>query len=204
LLLLNDRCQQTVQLLLKVGNLRVLLLDHVLTQLTLLVELPLKLLDLLASRSRISRSLLGLSLQHFKPPSYEAHIVRQLLSAMSLVNSLLQELLKSHFLGLHLLTVRVGLVFFSSGLLYLSLELADLVVEEIAIVFLLPLQAVQLPTQLGDGGLVIVSCCACMTWRFDAQLVKKAIDANGSRSRRLLRYAVSFVNVAELVFVDVF
>ena len=203
MLLLNDRCQQTVQLLLKVGNLRVLLLDHVLTQLTLLVELPLKLLDLLASRSRISRSLLGLSLQHFKPPSYEAHIVRQLLSAMSLVNSLLQELLKSHFLGLHLLTVRVGLVFFSSGLLYLSLELADLVVEEIAIVFLLPLQAVQLHTQLGDG-LVIVSCCACMTWRFDAQLVKKAIDANGSRSRRLLRYAVSFVNVAELVFVDVF
>lgn len=203
MLLLNDRCQQTVQLLLKVGNLRVLLLDHVLTQLTLLVELPLKLLDLLASRSRISRSLLGLSLQHFKPPCYEAHIVRQLLSAMSLVNSLLQELLKSHFLGLHLLTVRVGLVFFSSGLLYLSLELADLVVEEIAIVFLLPLQAVQLPTQLGDG-LVIVSCCACMTWRFDAQLVKKAIDANGSRSRRLYRYAISFVNVAQFVFVDVF
>lgn len=203
MLLLNDRCQQTVQLLLKVGNLRVLLLDHVLTQLTLLVELPLKLLDLLASRSRISRSLLGLSLQHFKPPSYEAHIVRQLLSAMSLVNSLLQELLKSHFLGLHLLTVRVSLVFFSSGLLYLSLELADLVVEEIAIVFLLPLQAVQLPTQLGDG-LVIVSCCACMTWRFDAQLVKKAIDANGSRSRRLYRYAISFVNVAQFVFVDVF
>ena len=203
MLLLNDRCQQTVQLLLKVGNLRVLLLDHVLTQLTLLVELPLKLLDLLASRSRISRSLLGLSLQHFKPPSYEAHIVRQLLSAMSLVNSLLQELLKSHFLGLHLLTVRVGLVFFSSGLLYLSLELADLVVEEIAIVFLLPLQAVQLPTQLGEG-LVIVSCCACMTWRFDAQLVKKAIDANGSRSRRLYRYTISFVNVAQFVFVDVF
>ena len=125
---------------------------HLLPEVAFLCQLLLKLLHLSLSWVGVSEqglsALFSCLLQRLEPPHDKVHILHEFIGGATLRQASFQEFLQSGFLCLELPGVLLRFLLLCDGLLELSLELANFLVEEVGIILLLPLHTIQLALKI--------------------------------------------------------